>query len=410
MTRRVGRFAHSVSTCGRLAVVVAAVVVTGRATGFEVSGSTWPNARATFEHAIPVGSGDPDWNAAFIEAIEAWNASTPFTYARVSASADPCDTPGRTAAQRDNGVTFSTTNCGDPWGSNTLAVAISWTFGNANLIQTGIVFNANRNWSVFSGSAGGGVFDFRRVALHELGHSLGLAHSDISNAIMRPNYSASIETLRADDIAAVEFAYADLDGDGIFNASDTDRDGDSVANTTDAFPDDPSETEDSDGDGVGDNGDAFPFDPGETADSDGDGVGDNADVFPDDPSESLDSDGDGVGDNGDAFPFDPDETADSDGDGVGDNADAFPDDPSESLDSDGDGVGDNGDAFPFDPDETADSDGDGVGDNADAFPDDPSRSTATAETVPAVGLPLAGILAFLVALIARRPGRPGTRR
>ena len=83
-------------------------------------------------------------------------------------------------------------------------------------------------------------------------------------------------------------------------------------------------------------------------DSDGDGVGDNADAFPDDPSktEDSDSDGDGVVDSKDTFPNDPSETKDSDSDGVGDNADAFPNDPEETLDSDGDGVGDNADTSP----------------------------------------------------------------
>lgn len=43
---------------------------------------------------------------------------------------------------------------------------------------------------------------------------------------------------------------------------------------------------DDDGDGVNNVDDAFPNDPTETQDSDGDGVGDNADAFPNDPSES----------------------------------------------------------------------------------------------------------------------------
>ncbi|MDW3094990.1 MAG: Ig-like domain-containing protein [Gammaproteobacteria bacterium] len=60
---------------------------------------------------------------------------------------------------------------------------------------------------------------------------------------------------------------------------------------------------DSDGDGVLDTEDAFPNDPTETQDTDGDGVGDNSDVFPNDPTETQDTDGDGIGDNADETPF-----------------------------------------------------------------------------------------------------------
>ena len=67
----------------------------------------------------------------------------------------------------------------------------------------------------------------------------------------------------------------------------TDRDGDGVADDEDAFPDDPTETQDSDGDGVGDNADAFPLDPDETADFDGDATGDNQD-FDDDNDGYID--------------------------------------------------------------------------------------------------------------------------
>jgi hypothetical protein len=195
---------------------------------------------------------------------------------------------------------------------------------------------------------------------------------------------------------------------------------------------------DSDGDGVPDNEDAFPADPSESQDTDNDGIGDNADAdrdgdgFPNDIEDSVgtdpnnadsvpadldgdfipdsvddDRDGDGVLNNLDAFPDDATETRDTDGDGLGDNADPDADndgysddieiaegtDPllassvpadldgdfipdSTDDDRDGDGVLNNLDAFPDDATETRDTDGDGLGDNADpdadndGYPDD----------------------------------------
>ena len=171
-----------------------------------------------------------------------------------------------------------------------------------------------------------------------------------------------------------------------------DADGDGVSDKNDAFPNNPSQTDDRDGDGYGDNQselatqvDYFPSDTTQWNDTDGDGYGDNQngnlpDRFPNDPTRWSDSDHDGVADEDDEFPDDGTQFADTDGDGYGDDpngnrADAFPNDPEEWLDTDGDGLGNNADAFPFDPTQTEDRDGDGMGDNpmgigADKFPDD----------------------------------------
>ena len=177
-----------------------------------------------------------------------------------------------------------------------------------------------------------------------------------------------------------------------------DDDGDGVTNEFDAFPQDPTETEDTDSDGIGNNADTdddndgyqdslddFPLDATEWLDSDGDGIGNNGDPdddndgyedstddFPTDASEWLDTDGDGVGNNADN---------DDDNDGVSDSQDTSPLDP--SNDSDGDGVPNNADDLPLDATETTDTDSDGVGDNADAFPlDDRYSADSDSDGMP----------------------------
>ena len=101
---------------------------------------------------------------------------------------------------------------------------------------------------------------------------------------------------------------ADTDRDGTPDIRDDDDDGDGVPDATDAFPLDPTETQDSDGDGIGNNSDDDVDGDGATndldEDDDGDGTADARDAFPSDPTESADSDGDGVGDVGDPFPTD----------------------------------------------------------------------------------------------------------
>ena len=73
-------------------------------------------------------------------------------------------------------------------------------------------------------------------------------------------------------------------------ASNPDSDGDGVVDTVDVLPEDSGEWADFDGDGIGDNTDS---------DDDNDGVTDVEDAFPFDAAEWADADGDGIGDNGD---------------------------------------------------------------------------------------------------------------
>ena len=100
-------------------------------------------------------------------------------------------------------------------------------------------------------------------------------------------------------------------------------------------------------------------------DRDGDGVVDPGDGFPDDPDEwRWDTDGDGEMD-----PLDDDD----DNDGVADEDDPFPLDGSEWADADGDGDGDNGDL---------DDDNDAVADTVDLLPHHVTRAERMVLLVP----------------------------
>ena len=106
---------------------------------------------------------------------------------------------------------FSDTLCGEDWGSKTLAVAGTWSFYGM-ITQSNIVFNGTREWDVYTGPAQAGgrgdIVDFRRVAVHELGHALGLGHEEDFPSIMAP-YIGNIEAPQADDIAGVKALYGE---------------------------------------------------------------------------------------------------------------------------------------------------------------------------------------------------------
>ena len=197
--------------------------------GYSLSSSSWPQGQAEIRINLaasnPTGVNPPNivaggpstvaLQAAYIDAMNIWNASSTFFYIADTGSgwADPCVVPSGTGV---NGVKFDTSQCGSAFGATTLAVQQNWFSGPA-LIQTGTVFNNNKSWDIYSGPYTG-VAEFKRVAVHELGHGLGLQHEDVVPAIMN-TLVGDLEAPQADDLAGVAQFY-DVDADGIGLAFD----------------------------------------------------------------------------------------------------------------------------------------------------------------------------------------------
>lgn len=74
-----------------------------------------------------------------------------------------------------------------------------------------IHFDDDENWRENAANLHEGV-DFYSVAVHELGHSLGLAHSPIYSSIMFPYYKGPTQanTLDYDDIMAMYKLYSEI--------------------------------------------------------------------------------------------------------------------------------------------------------------------------------------------------------
>lgn len=208
------RSLSNVSWCGvvwRGVVLLCLSMLLSPAGAYVFMGSKWPQAQTTFYVSIPGSSGL--WNTAFEQAMGRWTAAG-FRFLIVrSTYSDPCN-----SSDHRNGVRFHTNVCGSAFGATTLAITSTLRLGSETT-EADIVFNSNEPWDVYAGTLNGYATDFRRVAVHELGHALGLGHESDVSAIMAP-VVGNIESPRMDDVAGVRALYG-LSGDDFGNSIGT---------------------------------------------------------------------------------------------------------------------------------------------------------------------------------------------
>ena len=182
-------------------------------TDYALEGAKWPTDTITWSFATSTygeDSSDPFSNpiaSQYQQAVEndlqAWSGAAPLHFVQVANSADP-----RQAAD------------------------IRIGFGDLNTASTGVIGQTSLRWDgagslvpdevvrledpeqlgLTQGSNGtftyaGTATTLDEVALHELGHALGLAHSADPNAVMYPSVGPNNQTLDASDVAGIQALY-----------------------------------------------------------------------------------------------------------------------------------------------------------------------------------------------------------
>jgi hypothetical protein len=205
MTRRVaGLLLTLIAVVVSISTVVAYVF-------FFPSGVKWPSGPIVMHLQLgPSGraltDGAADWGEAAEFALALWNphiATGQFQVVRAS-------TTGRDSRNGVNNVFFDDTIYGDRFGSTTLAVTLSYRLGS-QIVESDVIFNTAVSFDSYRGALRRPI-DFRRVAVHEFGHVLGLGHPDEggqSRASVMNSIVSNIEVPEADDTSGVRALYGD---------------------------------------------------------------------------------------------------------------------------------------------------------------------------------------------------------
>jgi hypothetical protein len=150
-----------------------------------------------------------NYNTSARSAAQAWNAILGSAQIQSTLVAGTAGTAGDN--NDNNELAFSDKIFGKDFGADTLAVTTGYSLGNER-VEADIIFNTAYTWDSYRGNTRANLFDVQRVALHELGHLLGLSHPDEADpkqsvsAIMNSRIG-NLETLTTDDTNGAQSLY-----------------------------------------------------------------------------------------------------------------------------------------------------------------------------------------------------------
>ena len=164
---------------------------------FVLQGSKWTKTNLTYAYS----EFSPDLSqsairSAISQAFGFWATVTPLTFTEVAMSGAPDLVIRFVAGNHGDGNNFDGS-------SGVLAHAYYPPPGGGSLAGD-THFDEAETWSVNLPASG---IDLATVAGHEFGHALGLAHSNVTGALMYAYYGGPHRNLEADDISGIQALY-----------------------------------------------------------------------------------------------------------------------------------------------------------------------------------------------------------
>jgi hypothetical protein len=138
-----------------------------------------------------------DENQAVLDAMALWSAVSPVTFAEVACASANITILWATGSHGD-GAPFD--------GRNGVLAHAFYPPPNGSFAGD-LHLDDAEDWTLSTRSDGAQPIDLVTVAAHELGHSLGLAHSDDQTALMYAFYGGSHRFLAQDDINGIQALY-----------------------------------------------------------------------------------------------------------------------------------------------------------------------------------------------------------